>query len=300
VTSVAVVAHQRKVLGDGLPALRAALAARGVVDPIWYEVPKSKKAPKRVRQALEAGADLLFAWGGDGMVQRCAHELAGTGVPLAILPAGTANLFASNLEIPKDLEAAVEIGLHGRRRALDVGVLNGERFTVMAGTGFDARMIRDADAGLKDRLGKAAYVVTGARNLQAPLAKAKIDVDGEKWFRGEASCILLGNVGKIMGGVQAFDDARPDDGVLEIGVVTAATPLQWARVMTRMTLGRSERSPYVDVRQGKEFRIRLDRELPFELDGGARGTTSSIRAHVEPGALVVCVPEESVVAPEDR
>jgi diacylglycerol kinase (ATP) len=300
VTCVAVVAHTGKTLGDGLPALRAALATRGVVDPVWYEVPKSRKAPKRVRQALDAGADLVLAWGGDGMVQRCANELAGTGVPLAILPAGTANLFAANIGIPHDLEAAVEIALHGHRRALDVGVLNGERFTVMAGTGFDARMIRDADAGLKDRLGRAAYVVTGARNLNAPLAKVKIDVDGERWFTGQASCVLLGNVGKILGGVEAFEGARPDDGVLEIGVVTAASAMQWTRVMARVALGRSERSPYVEVRQGREFRIRLDRELPYELDGGARGTARKLRAHVEPRALVVCVPEESVPAAEDH
>jgi YegS/Rv2252/BmrU family lipid kinase len=300
VTCVAVVAHERKVLGDGLPALRAALAAQGVVDPLWHQVPKSRKAPKQVRRALEAGADLVFVWGGDGMVQRCSDELAGTGVPLAILPAGTANLFATNLGIPLDVEAAVEIGLHGRRRALDVGVLNGERFTVMAGTGFDARMIAEADAGLKDRLGRAAYVVTGARNLHAPVAEVKIDVDGERWFRGEASCVLLGNVGRIMGGIKAFDGASPEDGLLEIGVVTAATPLQWTRVMTRMALGRSDRSPYVEVRQGREVRVKLDREWPFELDGGARGKARKIRAHVEPGALVVCVPEAAVVSPEDR
>jgi diacylglycerol kinase (ATP) len=299
VTSVAVVAHTGKVLGDGLGALRAALAERGVVAPLWYEVPKSRKAPKQVRRALDDGADLVVAWGGDGMVQRCADVLAGTDVPLAILPAGTANLLATNLEIPIDLEAALDIALHGRRRRLDVGVLNGEHFTVMAGTGFDARMIRDADAGLKDRIGRAAYVVTGVRNLAAPRARAKIDVDGERWFTGKASCVLLGNVGRVMGGVKAFDDAQPDDGVLEIGVVTAKTPAQWARVMTRMTFGRSERSPYVEVCQGRRIRIRLDRELPYELDGGERGTAASFKGHIEPGALVVCVPEATTVASED-
>jgi diacylglycerol kinase (ATP) len=291
VTCVAVVAHTGKVLGDGLGALRSTLADHGVVDPLWYEVAKSRKAPKQVRRALHEGADLVFAWGGDGTVQRCADVLAGTGVPLAVLPAGTANLLATNLEIPIELEAAVQVGLHGHRRPIDVGVLNGEHFTVMAGTGFDARMIRDADAGLKDRIGRAAYVVTGVRNVSAPRARAKIDVDGERWFTGKASCILLGNVGRVLGGVHAFDDAQPDDGVLEIGVVTAKTPVQWARVMTRMTLGRSERSPFVEVCRGARIRIRLDRALPYELDGGERGTATKFRAHVEPGALVVCVPE---------
>ena len=111
---VAVVAHSGKSLGGGLPELRDELAAAGVADPLWFEVPKSKMAPKQVRKALEAGADLVFVWGGDGMVQRCVDAMAGSDAALAIVPAGTANLFASNLEIPKDIRAAVAIGLAGR------------------------------------------------------------------------------------------------------------------------------------------------------------------------------------------
>ena len=96
----------------------------------------------------------MFAWGGDGMVQRCVDVLAGTEASLAIIPAGTANLFATNLGIPKDIQQAVALGLRGERRRLDVGRFNGERFAVMAGAGFDAAMIRDAGS-LKDRLGRA-------------------------------------------------------------------------------------------------------------------------------------------------
>ena len=77
----------------------------------------------------------MFVWGGDGMVQRSIDTLAGSGVTLAIIPAGTANLFASSLDIPSDIEKAVEIGLNGRDRTLDVGKINGERFAVMAGAG---------------------------------------------------------------------------------------------------------------------------------------------------------------------
>src|SRR5918995_4507313 len=108
---VAVVAHSGKTLGGGLPALRRALADEGVVEPLWYEVHKSRKAPKKVRKAREKGADLIFVWGGDGMVQRCVDALAGTGATVAIVPAGTANLFAANLDIPEDLEEAVRIGV---------------------------------------------------------------------------------------------------------------------------------------------------------------------------------------------
>src|SRR5215216_2901913 len=100
----------------------------------------SRKAAGLTRRAVQHGADLVFAWGGDGTVQRCVDALAGTGVDLAIVPAGTANLLASNLGIPNDIEGAVVAGLYGPRRPLDVGRVNGERFAVMAGAGFDALM----------------------------------------------------------------------------------------------------------------------------------------------------------------
>ena len=103
---IAVVAHQAKTLGDGLPELRRRLAEAGVDEPIWYEVSKSKQAPKRVRRAIKDGAEVVLVWGGDGMVQRSIDALVGHDVTLAILPAGTANLLATNLGIPHDLEAA--------------------------------------------------------------------------------------------------------------------------------------------------------------------------------------------------
>ena len=88
----------------------------------------------------------MFVWGGDGMVQRMIDALGGHRTRRSrSCPPGPANLLATNLGIPTDLAAAVDIGLHGARRRLDVGVMNGERFAVMAGAGFDARMIRDAD-----------------------------------------------------------------------------------------------------------------------------------------------------------
>ena len=93
---VAVVAHEKKSFGGGLDELRSVLRDRGVPDPLWFEVPKSKRAPKAVREALATKPDLVLVWGGDGTVQRCINELAGTGVVLGILPAGTANLLASN------------------------------------------------------------------------------------------------------------------------------------------------------------------------------------------------------------
>jgi diacylglycerol kinase (ATP) len=293
VSSVAVVAHKKKSFGGGLEELRVALTAAGVTEPIWREVRKSKRAPAEVRAALDAGADLVFVWGGDGMVQRCADVIAGTAVPLAILPAGTANLFATDLGIPRDIERAVSIGLHGRRRRLDAGVVNEEHFVVMAGAGFDARMIRDADGALKDRAGKLAYVWTGARNLTGHGARATITVDGQKWFKGETSCVLAGNVSRIAGGVQVFKGAEPDDGLLELGVVTARRPMQWAGVFARMVAGHAERSKFVRVTRGKKIDVKFDRPMPYELDGGARRSRKRLKIRVEPSAIEVCVPDDA-------
>ena len=235
---VAVIAHAGKTLGGGLPELRRVLEAAGVADPFWCEVPKSRKAPAQVRRALDEGAELIVAWGGDGMVQRCVDVLAGSEVPLAIIPAGTANLFATNLGIPSDIDGAVAVGLHGARRRVDLGRFNGERFAVMAGAGFDAAMIRDAaDGGLKERLGRVAYVWTGSKNLRSKPFRANIEVDGANWYKGKASCILFGNVGKLVGGVEAFEDARPDDGRLELGIVTAEGLLEWGRMIARAAVG---------------------------------------------------------------
>jgi diacylglycerol kinase (ATP) len=289
--NVAVVAHAQKSLGGGLPELRRVLEAEGIADPFWAEVPKSKKAPAQVQRALDNGADLIFAWGGDGMVQRCVDVLAGSSANLAIIPAGTANLFASNLGIPEDIEEAVAIGLHGDRHELDVGRFNGERFAVMAGTGFDAAMIRDSgDGGLKERLGRAAYVWSGSENLRSRPFQATIEVDGAEWYEGDATCILLGNVGKLVGGVEAFEDARPDDGKLEVGVVTAVGVLDWSRMMARAVAGSLGDSPFTQTTKARNVKAKLSRKVLYELDGGDRTKVKSFKVKVEPRAISVCVP----------
>jgi diacylglycerol kinase (ATP) len=290
VTKVAVVAHAGKTVGGGLAELRSELAKHGVEKPLWFEVPKSKKAPKRVRQALDEGADLIFAWGGDGTVQRCLDVMSGTETALAVVPAGTANLFASNLGIPGDIAEAVQIGLHGTRRKIDVGRMQGERFGVMAGAGLDARMIRDADGTLKDRLGRLAYLWTGVKNARASTFRAKVDVDGKQWYEGEASLVLAGNLGEIFVGVEAFEDAEPDDGVLELGVVRAEGLVEWARTAARAAVGKPSDSPFVQQTRAHTVEVKLDRKVPYELDGGARDPVKRFQVEIEPAAIGVCVP----------
>ena len=225
-------------------------------------------------------------------MRRCVDVLTGTEAALAVLPAGTANLFATNLGIPTDIEEAVAIGLRGDRRKLDVGRFEKERFAVMAGAGFDAAMIRDAD-GLKERIGRAAYLWSGSRNLRGDAFDAEIVVDDCDWYEGKATCILLGNLGDIFGGVDVFPDARPDDGMLELGIVTAEGLLQWTRTLARTAVGDPNRSPFVRTTKASSVKVALDRKVRYELDGGDRSKVKSFKVKVEERALNVCVPQRN-------
>jgi len=290
--SVGVVVHSGKTFGGGLEELRKTLADAGHSDPIWYEVPRSRKARKAVRRAVKDGAELLFVWGGDGMVQRCIDALRGLDVAVAILPAGTGNLLATELGIPKDIAKAVDIGLNGTRRKLDVGVMNGERFAAMAGTGFDAIMMRNTSTAAKERLGRLAYLRGSVKALLSRSTRMSIRVDDSVWFKGKASCVLIGNIGRVTGGVAVFPDASPSDGLLNVGVVTAKNLWQWIGVFLQVAEGREGRSRLVETTTcAKKMVIKLRRKRPYELDGGARRGTKRLKVRIEPAAITVCVPD---------
>ena len=171
-----------------------------------------------------------------------------------------------------------------------MGTVNGERFAVMAGAGFDGHMIRAADTAAKHRLGRLAYLVTGVRAARRAATRVRVRVDGQSWFTGRASCVLVGNVGTASGGLVLFDRARPDDGVLEVGVVTAEGSMAWLRVLARAARRRAAASPFVRVTRGAKVDVRLDRPLPYELDGGDRGSTRHLRFDVERLAVNILVP----------
>lgn len=296
--TVAVVLHTKKVHGNARRVVREVLAAAGVTDPLWYEVPKSRKARKRAKKAAKAGADVVFAWGGDGTVQRCVDALAGRDTALAIIPGGTSNLLARSLGIPDDPAEAVRVGLGDTRRKLDTGTVNGEHFAVVAGAGLDALVMADTDRGLKDRLGKAAYVLTGAKNLGMEPFAATVEVDGEQAFTGSCTAVVVANTRQGVGGLVLSDSSEPDDGVLEVGVVTAEGPLQLMRTAARALVSNADASPHVQTTEGSAVVVRLGRPMPYELDGGEREPTEILRIKVRPRSLTVCVPSASAT-PDD-
>ena len=298
---VAVIAHNGKTLGGGLSELRSVLVDYGVADPMWEEVDKSRRAPERLRSALKSGPDLVVVWGGDGMVQRCLDVLAGSDVAVAIIPAGTANLLATNLDIPTDIGEAVRIALLGARRRLDLGSINGECFAVMGGAGFDGIVMSDVNANAKEHFGRVAYVRSSVKAMKARRVDTTIAIDGEDWYSGPSSCVLVGNVGTIIGGMHVFDDARTDDALLDIGVVTAEGAKDWARVLGRLVAHSDvDRSPFVRTIQAAKIDVRFGEKVPYEIDGSARGKTKHLKVRVRPRAVNVCVPVSAAIAAPDR
>lgn len=262
--------------------LRGALGDDAELVPTTEEDP----GPGQTRAAVDGGSEIVVACGGDGTVRACLDPLAFTDTALAIVPLGTGNLLATNLGIPPGLDAAAGVGRGGRRR-IDLGRVNGEAFAVMAGSGFDALMIRDANETLKSKVGTAAYVLSGARNLKSGLVHTTITVDGSVWFSGRTTMVLVGNFGEISGGLEVFPDARPDDGVLDIAVMWASNLREWASVAWRLVRRRPQRLELVRRLQGTHIVVEHDEARPYELDGEAREPTKRLEFSVEPGAIAI-------------
>lgn len=252
----------------------------------WSPTSADDPGPGQARAAVEQGCDTVIACGGDGTVRAIAGELAGTGVALGVVPLGTGNLLATNLELALGLDA-IPAALSATPVAIDMGVVNGERFAVMAGVGFDAAMIRDADSAVKRRLGSVAYMISGARNLPAKIVRATVGVDGEHVWSGRTAMVLVGNCGAVTGGLPVFPDASPTDGRLDVAVLTAERPGDWVRILWRLVRDRPQPPELVVRFTGAEVIVDLDEPSPYELDGEDREATDRLEFSIEPHALEV-------------
>jgi YegS/Rv2252/BmrU family lipid kinase len=268
-----------------------ALTAAGV-DPLIEETTPEDPGQGITRRALERGVDLVLAAGGDGTVMACATALAGGDVPLAVLPTGTGNLLAVNLGLPDDPRQVLEVALHGARRRLDVGAIGPDRFVVMSGIGFDAAMLRDADPALKARIGAVAYVLSGLRQLRRPPTEFRIGLDGLPPVSRTGQGVLVGNFGKLQGGLEVLPGAEPDDGLLDVGVLQTGTIGGWLRLAARVMLGRGSRldGPPLELLRARRIEIECRRPQPIERDGEPGPSTRHLTVETLPHALTLCVP----------
>jgi YegS/Rv2252/BmrU family lipid kinase len=260
------------------------------LDVLWLETTKEDPGQGLTAKAVAEGVDLVMAQGGDGTVMACVTGLAGTEVPLAVLPGGTGNLLATNFDIPSDPAEAVEIALEGDRVRLDVAAMDDDRFVVMGGIGFDAAMLRDADPKLKEHLGAVAYVLSGFKHLRRRAARFHLRLDDRPPIDRTGQGILIGNLGRLQGGLPVMPDARPDDGLLDVAVLQTPTLLDWLTLAVRLLLRRRRKDPQLELFQARRIEIDCDRPQPVERDGDPVGSRDHLVVEVVPKALTLCVP----------
>jgi YegS/Rv2252/BmrU family lipid kinase len=276
--------------------VEAAFAAHGLPAPRWYETTEDDPGEGQTRSAIEDGADVVIAQGGDGTVRACAAALAGRGVPLGLLPAGTGNLLARNLGIPRDLDGAVATLAAGRRLDVDVVELDHEPFVVMGGSGFDAQLFADTSDSLKDSIGWGAYVVSGMRTLRRARSQdVLLEIDG-RLVRRRAVGVVVGNVGTLTGGVELLPDAEAHDGQLHVAVLTPVSVWQWAGLATRLLLRRDPHPVQMTVLRGSEVVVTWPREVPVEIDGDLSDPRRRLSFRVRPGRVSVVAPDPADVS----
>jgi YegS/Rv2252/BmrU family lipid kinase len=287
---IALIVNPTKVESASLHALVGRHCEdRGWDHPLVLQTTEADPGTSMTRRAVDEGADLVLACGGDGTVAAVATGLAGTGVPLGVLPCGTGNLLARNLSLPPELEPALEVALDGGERTLDLGRIGERRFVVMAGVGFGAAMMADASAVLKRRLGWPAYMLSGLQHLQdqGMIVLLRID-DGPPSIR-RARAVLVGNVGHLQGGLALLPDADPGDGVLDVVLVAPRSLFGWLRVAWQVVSGRDQGGGRLERFRARRVEIRTARPRPRRVDGEPLGRDRALVVEVDPGALTVRV-----------
>jgi diacylglycerol kinase (ATP) len=308
-----------------LDALRATVSAAeseaGWGETRWYETSVEDPGEGVTRKALDEGAAVVMAAGGDGTIRAVAEALRGSRVPIGLLPSGTGNLLARNLDLTLDnMEESVRNAFRGADRRIDLGVADIERaggsrdrhvFLVMAGLGLDAKMIANTSEKLKERVGWLAYVdaiIRSLRDSNALRMRFVLDDNAPRTLR--AHTILVGNCGSLPANILLLPDAAVDDGEFDIVALRPEGLIGWVQiwvkivwengVLRRSAVGRKLMSMTREVRtlrymKGKRLAIRLERPEEYELDGDAYGKAIAIRTWVDPGALLVRIPQEEEI-----
>ena len=294
---VAVVVNPSKVedVGQFESIVTAMAVEAGWSEPTWHYTTIEDPGTGMAEAASVAGADLVMVCGGDGTVREVCAELAGTGIPVGIIPAGTGNLLARNLDIPLYIRAAIDVALNGQDRAIDLVEVTGDgfedtHFMVMAGMGFDAAIMEGVNEDIKKRVGWLAYVLSALKSLMFPAVRVEVSVDGAEFTRHRARTVVVGNVGYLQAGMPLLPDAAIDDGLLDVVLLHPRRFLSWLPLAYRVLAKRPRTDELVNRMTGHEIVIRAAVDTPRQLDGDSIGSGRELRMRCIHGRLLVRVP----------
>jgi diacylglycerol kinase family enzyme len=299
-------------------AVARAESEAGWAKSLWIETTEDDPGTGQARQAAEKGADVVIAAGGDGTVRAVAEGLRGSGIPLSLLPSGTGNILARNMDLTlSDLPGSVRTAFTGHDRRIDLGIVEVERvdgtretraFVVMAGIGLDAKMAANTDPELKKKVGWLAYVrpiVRAMSDRERVRVRFRVDDGPERTMN--VHTVMVGNCGSLPGNVLLLPEAAIDDGVFDIVALRPNGFVGWVQIWTRIfwengvlrrsSVGRRLAGLTREVRalryiKAARITARLDRPEDFELDGDDFGDAIAFRAHIEPNALLVRIPAD--------
>lgn len=303
-----------------LPKLQAQVATAeresGWAETQWFPTSVEDVGQGVTKTAIDGGAAVVLAAGGDGTVRAVAEALRGTEIPIALVPSGTGNLLARNLNLTLTNQVeSIGAAFTGTKRMIDLGIATIIRqnddteeraFLVMAGLGLDAKMIALTNPKLKKAVGWLAYIDAGMRALpDLKPVRLRYSIDGGAERMTSVHTIIVGNCGALPGGILLIPDAKPDDGLLDIAALKPSGPFGWLKVWNKVAwengvlrksaLGRSIIDLTADVRDvlyatGTDVRMTVETPQEFQLDGDEFGEAKSVHAWVDPGALAVKVP----------
>jgi len=248
-------------------------------------------APGLAADASRDGASTVVAAGGDGTVNEVVNGLAQLPAEqrpaLGVIPLGTVNVFAKELDLPADIDHCWELICAGHRRRIDLARAlhaGGSRwFIQMAGAGLDALAISRVRLSLKRKIGPLAYLWAGFQAIQQPLPSIRIE-GGPQPLAGQL--VLVGN-GRFYGGrFPVFTNARLDDGKLDLAVLVRANLLSLARATLAAARGRLHHHPGVVHQQATRFDLAGPAQSPFQVEGDNIGTLPA-SFEVVPSALDV-------------
>ncbi len=295
---LAVVLNPIKVedVGQFRSIVNAMALEAGWSRPSWHYTTVEDPGTGMAEAASVEGADLVIVCGGDGTVREVCAELAGTGIPVGIVPAGTGNLLARNLSIPLYIRSAIDVALNGQDRAIDLvkvsgdGIEEGTHFMVMAGMGFDAAIMEGVNEDIKKRIGWFAYVISALKSLMFPPQRIEISVDGGEFTRHRARTVVVGNVGFLQAGMPLLPDAAIDDGLLDVVILHPRNFFSWIPLAWRVLLKLKHTDELVDRKVGATVVLRAGAETPRQLDGDSIGPGRELRMECLHGRLLVRVP----------